>query len=284
MTFKAYLLRNYTQQTTESYLRVIDKFVSIHPSAQEFTYVDIIHALQDFGSVSSRVLSALKQFYLYQMLVGNRSNHPCRTLNLKSTKRAIQFQDLFSPSDLDLLLSRECRYSRLAARNKSIIGLLIYQGLKPNNMVALRVSDIDLDNGLVYVRATRQLRKRVLHLKARQIKSLIEYIEEDRNILNVSNTNALFISKSGHPLSVDSLNRILHPLQSLFPDKALNAKTIRQSVISNWLNVENLSLEKCFEYSGHKWLSSTERYKREDISKRVNLLDKFHPNISGKSV
>lgn len=80
-------------------------------------------------------------------------------------------------------------------------------------------------------------------------------------------------------------NRDLHqpiglnvrPLQALFPDKNLNAKTIRQSVISNWLNKRKLPLGNVQLMAGHKYPSSTERYLNRDAHSKRDLINRFHP-------
>ena len=63
----------------------------------------------------------------------------------------------------------------------------------------------------------------------------------------------------------------------MFPDRKLNATTVRQSVISNLLNHHNYLIEDVQLFSGQKWPSTTERYKRlniEDQRKKINL---WHP-------
>jgi hypothetical protein len=42
---------------------------------------------------------------------------------------------------------------------------------------------------------------------------------------------------------MDSIHAIVEPLKALFPDKNLTTRTIRMSVICNWLNEKKIQLE-----------------------------------------
>jgi hypothetical protein len=70
---------------------------------------------------------------------------------------------------------------------------------------------------------------------------------------------------------------MIEPLKSLFPDKNLNPKTIRMSVICNWLNEQELSLEHVQELAGHKWPGTTEKYFRANSFQQRELINKYFP-------
>ncbi|MEO6882419.1 MAG: hypothetical protein ABI199_00190 [Bacteroidia bacterium] len=63
----------------------------------------------------------------------------------------------------------------------------------------------------------------------------------------------------------------------LFPDRNLNTKTIRQSVIANWLNEKKIPLEQVQLLAGHRWTSSTERYKQNNLNEQRTLINKWFP-------
>jgi len=70
---------------------------------------------------------------------------------------------------------------------------------------------------------------------------------------------------------------MIEPLKVMFPEKKLHPKSIRASVISNWLNDRNIDLEDVQLMAGHKWPSSTERYRRADMDQQRRLINEFHP-------
>ena len=279
MNFREYLDTLYTVQTASRYARAVDHF-STHIESEKATHKEIIDYLHKYKKATAPVLAALKKYFDYLIEQGIRNDHPCRTIVTKRKSKPMQHQDLFTVEELELLMSREERYQILENRNKALLSLLIYQGLTPQNIINLRTVDIDLDAGTVYVMATKQLTRRTLELRSNQVLTLHKYMHENRvellktgRLLSSSKYERLFITQRGENLSVDTLNRMLRPLQGLFSNKNLNASTIRQSVILNWINHFDYPLEDVQLLAGHRWLSSTVKYKvinREENREKIN--------------
>jgi len=57
--------------------------------------------------------------------------------------------------------------------------------------------------------------------------------------------------------------------------KVINAKQIRNSVITNWLRQNNLRQVQYL--SGHKYVSSTQRYQVNNLDDLQNELQQHHP-------
>jgi site-specific recombinase XerD len=71
-----------------------------------------------------------------------------------------------------------------------------------------------------------------------------------------------------------SLNKIGKELK-LINYSYQNAIQIRNSVIVNWLGQYNL--RKVQYLAGHKYISSTERYKQDDLESLHEMINSFHP-------
>ena len=286
MNFREYLNEQYTNQTASRYARAVDHFVT-HVNAKnptKATHQQIMDYLFKFENATAPVIAALKQYYDYMLEQGIRNDHPCRTIATKTKSKPMQHQELFSVEELELLMKRETRYPMLENRNKAMLSLLIYQGLTPQNITNLRTVDIDLDSGTVYVMATRQLTRRTLELRSNQVLRLHAYIYEDRvelmktaRLLSPSKYERLFVTKLGKNMSVDALNRMLRPMQGLYNDKNLNASTIRQSVILNWINHYKYPMEDVQLLAGHRWLSSTAKYKVVNRNDNKEKINRFFP-------
>lgn len=276
MNFKQYLTQIHTPQTVNSYLRAVNHFLQHSKSKEHSIYADVLEYLAELNTQSNRTLSAIKKYFDYLVETEQRADHPCKHLTIKRKTIPIQFQNLFTTEELEQLLERESRYQALENRNKVIISLLIYQGLSPANIINLRLKDIDLDKGIIYIQATPKLTRRSLELKSKQTLLFYRYINEDRAKFNPK-TAQLFIGKLGTEITVDTLNRMLRPLKNYYKNRNLNAQTIRQSVIANWINSQNISIEDVQLLAGHKWLSTTEKYKRQDNKKSVEMINKFFP-------
>lgn len=279
-----FLLQNYSEQTVDSYMFAINHFLVMNPKAKRYKYRNIVEYMEEIGKQQPNakyrvvILSAIKKYYDYLVMSGYREDHPCRKLNIKvSSNQAVQVQDLFSSEELQLLLTRENRYENLDTRNNVLINLLIYQGLTSDEIIRLNVQDIDLDAGTIYIKASKNLNRRKARLLPQQIMPFFKYINEVRPRMLRGATDKLIIGKLGKPITVDSVHAMIQPLKPLFPDKNLNPKTIRMSVICNWLNEQKLPLEHVQELAGHKWPGTTEKYFKADSFQQRELINKYFP-------
>ncbi len=120
----------------------------------------------------------------------------------------------------------------------------------------------------------RKRNSRILELKPYQILELQEYITEIRPQLLQQETNQLFISIEGNINLKNSLYHLFRAIKKTNPNIG-SGKQIRASVITNWLKCYNLREVQYF--AGHKYVSSTERYKLNDLEGLKNQVEKFHP-------
>lgn len=275
MTLEQYLESKYTKSTVEAYLRHICQFQSRVSNYEFQSYQEILAYLDKFDN-SAVSISALKQYYSFLVETGIRDDNPTRNIVKRRQNKDVQFQELFLPQELELLLARENRYKHLLNRNKAIISLLIYQGLTPENIIKLQRKDVNLAEGVIYIRPTKTVNKRVLELKPKQLMFFVRYVELSREKLDPRNTH-FFYSKRGMKLTIDIVQQLVEVMQPLFPDRRLTLTKIRQSVISNWINIEKLSIDDVQLLSGQKWLSTVEKYKRIDRITQREKINKFFP-------
>lgn len=283
LILERYLIQNHSEQTAISYQYRIENYLRLNPKAKDYDFQQVTEYIaslkQHYPDAGSRntILSAIKRYYDYLIHVRYRDDHPAVNIYIKARRnRDIQTQNLFSPEDLELLLTREERYKNLTNRNKVIISLLIYQGLTPQEIVRMRLSDIDLDAGTIYVKSSLNNNSRTLEMHRTQFQLFDKYNTYTRPELAQIQSDYLVIGNRGDKYSVDALNRMLRPMKVLY-DKNINAKIIRQSVIYNWLNKSKYPLEDVQQMAGHKWPSSTEKYLDEDSEQWRKLINEHHP-------
>ena len=283
-TLEMFLNEMLTTKTAESYLYTINHFIKTNPKAKRYKFKEVVNYMEQISQKQSnpqyriRILSAIKKYYDYLVVSGQRNDHPCKKLTIKkSNSQAVQLQDLFSSKELELLLERENRYWFLKTRNQVLIGLLIYQGLTNEEIIRLELKDIDLDHGTIYVKASKNLNRRTLELKPKQIIPLSKYIDEVRPKMLMIKTDNLVLNKLGKPISNDGISSVIEPLKNLYPDRKLSPQSIRMSVIMNWLNEKKLTLEQVQQLAGHKWPGTTEKYIKVDANAERELINKYFP-------
>ena len=283
-SLEQYIKATLHKNTVSRYLYEINNFLQTNPQAPFYSYSDIVKYFEGISyryanvATRNRILSSIKQYYNYLVLSGRRNDHPCKTFYIKQKKSQIQTQDLFSMEEMQLLMTRPNRYKNLEVRNKVIISLLIYQGLTSDEITKLNISNVDLDNGVIHIKASAKISARTLELHITQISFLYTYIHEIRLHSPYSeNCNRLLLGKQGGGITIDGIFTVIEPLKGLFPDRTLNPEKIRLSVISHWLNERKLPVEQVMDLSGQKWPSSVMMYKKINIEEQQMLINKFHP-------
>jgi len=284
LTLTDYLIQHLAKQSVENYLYTINHFLKMNPKAKRYNYQQMVNHLAQVRAkypnpqTCIRILSAIKRYYDYLVETGQRQDHPCKTLTMKtSSSQSIQWQDLFTSKDLERLMMRENRYRHLETRNKVLLSLMINQGLTSDELIRLDTDNIDLDAGTIYIKASSKLNRRTLSLQANQILVLSKYLNVIRPEMLMTKTDKLILNKLGKPITVDGINAVIEPLDYLFPDKKLNPRNIRMSVIANWMNEKRLPMETVQYLAGHKWPSTTEKYRRLDNLEQRELINRFFP-------
>jgi site-specific recombinase XerD len=285
MSLADYLQQHYTPATAKAYTREVDIYLSNYPAAPKAVYKDITAYLGALrkryrsAATLNRILAAIKVYYDYLCDAGIRNDNPAKSVLLKDQRtRDIQLQDLFTTDELELLLHKKERYNNLDYRNKVLISLLVYQGLHPAEMEALKVEDINLEAGTIYIRSTPKTSGRELSLRPNQILLFYQYFREIRpKLLNGNPCNAVLIGLRNEPMKGEDITKHVKRIyKGIYPGREINAQTIRQSVIANLLK-QGHDISVVQGFAGHKYPSTTERYKQSEIETLQAAVQKYHP-------
>jgi len=282
---KTYLLEKYSPQTVKVYLLDISRYLQYmgEERAERATYRDVMEYVdylrKSFSNpvTINRMLCAVKAWYFYLITEGNREDHPCWHLKLKDARGSdIQLQDLFSSTEMEKLMERKERYPLATLRNRVVISLLIYQGLRQTEITRIRLQDIDLEKGIIYIRAMIRAASRTLTLKPHQVMLFYEYIHKVRPALLKVDTDRLVVTLRGTAESGAGINYLVETFKPMFPDRNLNPRTIRQSVIANMLKTgKDLRVVQVF--AGHKKIGTTEKYRQSGLKELQEAIEKYHP-------
>ena len=295
MTLEDYLYNKHQKSTADRYLRDIKAYLAEEPEAKRATYSDIINYLSRLRkrysnkATVNRILHSIKKYYEYLTRTNQIQTNPAKNIHLKNYRnKDLQLQDLFTTKELESLLT-ETNWARKtnATRNKVIISLLIYQALTRQELTRLQTHQIDLEKATIKLPETPKSNARELPLKPNQIMLFYKYMNEDRMKLLRKNQSDLSTEASakedmflidwhGKPVTEDVIRTLLEYCKRFFPEKNLNATTIRMSVIANLLK-EGKDLRMVQAFAGHKYPSTTERYKQNHIEELKQQIEKYHP-------
>lgn len=282
---KTYLNHYYAAETAKAYHREIEVYLSNCPGAEKAGYKEVFGYIGQLRNryknpkTIRRILCALKAYYDYLNVSGQRKDNPTAAIRLRDqVNQDIQLQDFFTPAELEQLLHKEERYPVLSDRNRILMSLLIYQGLQPRELASLRITDINLEEGTVYIKSQANTNSRTLSLKPNQILLFQHYRQATRKqLLNGRESSRLLIGMRGTPLVTnDIIKQVIRVYKGLFHPRKVNCKTIRGSVITNLLKAGN-GLRTVQVFAGHKKISSTEKYQQNQVTALHQMIQAQHP-------
>jgi integrase/recombinase XerD len=285
MKLDEYLQKHYTQTTAKAYKREIEIYITNNASNKKYTYAEIVNYMgvlrtrYSNSKTITRILASIKAYYSYLCFIGSRKDNPTKSIRLRDRQsRDIQLQDLFSTEELETLLTaKKERYTNLNCRNKVLISLLIYQGLKPTEIALLQCDEINLEEASIYIKPSSKNNSRTLPLKANQILLFKTYLEEIRpKLLQENETKAFVIGHRKEPMTAEDITKHIKRNYNIYKPRNVNAMTIRQSVITNLLK-QNNDLRIVQSFAGHKYPSTTEKYKQTNVEQLKNAIQQHHP-------
>ncbi len=235
-------------------------------------------------------LNAIKKFYHFLVSEGMMKENPVAFIKLQGIKRRIYY-DILSIDELQELYQRypviipyepgsnippQKKNILSRRRNKAILGLLISQGLRVEEIKALRVQDLHLREGLITIHSQRRTAARTLQLEGHQVYELMDYLADTRKQLLMmrSATDRLFIQWSDTANFYGITSILLEHLRRINA-RIKNLDQIRASVITHWVRIYDL--RKAQYMAGHRYVSSTEDYKPQALDELQQDVTRFHP-------
>lgn len=289
MTLENYLKSNYTNSSAKSYYREIKRYLQANPKAATAHQKEVLHYLQEQRKVQKpssihRILQSIKKYYNYLVLIEKREDNPTQYIYLKDYKNRLPItkNKLLTPIEIQQLwehfLIKKYRYPILKNRNLCLLSLILFQALTVGELQALQVKDIDLKRTQIHVPKTKTNKNRILPLEPCQMLPFYTYLLKDREQLlqHKPATNALFISKLGVAASNETASYLLQTIRELYPHKKVNPKTVRMSVISHQFE-QGKDIQQVQYFAGHRYPSSTERYKMSHLESLQQGILKHHP-------
>jgi len=288
-----------SSSTVKGYVRDVAYFkewlIQENVELETVTYADVLHYVQckkdKVKKQSSSIrINSIKHYFDYLVSVDVLMDNPASSIIVRGGKRKTLYS-ILSKQELENLyhnfsfpiderLKKVNWYiAGLQAyqRNKIIIGLLIYQGLNPTDLGRLRLKDLKLREGKIFIPGTRRSNQRELTLEAVQVMDLMEYTLKTREQIlkeqDKESDHLIVSAGSGNKIN-NLLYNLMKKLREQFGDQ-ISYKLIRTSVITYWLKRHNLRQTQYM--AGHRYVSSTEAYFINDLEGLSEDITKFHP-------
>jgi site-specific recombinase XerD len=276
MTFIQYLqqkkmsvstIKNYTKDAQW----FLDFLVTENTTAANFTYNDLLAFMQTCTAkgMSNKSLHMklciVRHYCNYLIAEGKRNDNPAAGIFIKGLVRKLP-SNLLNMEELETLYKQYALQINVNSSKKIMLGILVYQGLKVEEVLRIKATHINLLEAKIFIPGTKRSNERNLPLQAIQVSLLQEYLKQN---------------KFEEKLFFASQKTINNQLQYVFKqlkqlnNKVINAKQIRNSVLTEWLRKNDLRQVQYM--AGHKYVSSTERYQVNNLEDLQNELLQHHP-------
>ena len=205
-----------------------------------------------------------------------REENPALELRIKNQMYKVVY-DSIKYEDLESLYKSYPAKGIVGKRNKSVIGLMVYQGVNTCELHALELKDLKLEEGKIYIPSTNRSNDRILKLEAHQIVQLQNYLLQIRPVLVMMNehtSDKLFFTTGGSNRLSNSFTKMMRIIKVINPN-IKDLKQIRASVIAHWYKLHNTRQVQYM--AGHRYVSSTEKYRTDKLESLQEQLEKIHP-------
>jgi site-specific recombinase XerD len=283
MTFIQYLQqKKMSVSTIKNYTKYAEYFLSFleaeHITAAHFTYNDLLAFMQTCtakGITNRRlhtILCIIRHYCNYLIVEQQRDDNPAAGVFIKGIIRKLP-TNLLSIEELEILYKQYSIQLGVHTSKKIMLGLLIYQGLKVEEIIRVKATHINLLEAKIFIPGTKRSNERWLSIAAIQVPLLQAYLQK-----NKFKEGSIFVELIKEPIGNRNIN---NRLQYIFGQlkqlnsKVMSAKQIRNSVITEWLRKNNLRQVQYM--AGHKYVSSTERYQVNNLEDLQNELLQHHP-------
>lgn len=259
-------LRGFSKQTSRMYLFYNRKFIDfINKPAEDVTEDDIkeylAYKLSD-SSLSNSSISLIKaalKFYYTEILGTNISK-------IKTPKIEKKLPVVLTQKEIKNLID-----STKNIKHKLMIELLYSSGLRLSECINLKYSDLDMNDGIGWVRSGKGSKDRIFILSNMLKKDILEYIQKTG-----SDGKGNMFSVKGKKMSPRSIQHAIKvSAERAGIEKPLHVHTLRHSFATHLLE-NGVDIRKIQKLMGHSNLQTTQIYTQvssEEIKKIKSPLD-----------
>jgi len=221
----------------------------------------------------NRKISSLKTFYKFLLKTNQVDANPLAKHQALKVSQKVQVP--FSEKEIfEVLDSEDEEMNFETTRNKLMVELLYSTGMRRSELINLKISDLDLSNGVVKVLGKRN-KERYLPLLESVRKSVNNYIPMRQAI--ESKEPFIFLTLKGKKTYDTLVYRTINNYFSKVSSKVKKSPhMIRHSFATHMLN-EGADLNAIKELLGHSSLASTQIYTHSSLGKLKEVYNRAHP-------
>ena len=223
----------------------------------------------------NRKISSLNSFYKFLKKIGVNKINPLNEHKSLKTKSIVQIP--FSKSEVSNVLNPENFTKDFdGVRDNLILEILYCTGIRRNELINLKINNIDLANHRIKVLGKRN-KERYIPILNSTVQLLNSYLEL-RNKLNfINDKDFLLITKRGKKVYENLVNRVTKKYFSKYSSKLKKSPHILRHSFATHLLDNGADLNSVKDLLGHTSLAATQIYTNRSIEEIKKVFKKTHP-------
>jgi integrase/recombinase XerD len=180
--------------------------------------------------------------------------------------------------EIKALLSRPNLALKTGIRDRAILEVFYSSGIRLGELLSLETYDADLKERVLFIRMGKGRKDRIVPIGKKAAKHLASYLHAARTEFDTSGQNALFLSRSGHPLAVSSIHALLRKYRIAADiKKPVSPHTLRRTCATHLLQ-KGVDIRYIQKLLGHKRLETTQVYTKVLPTEVKQTHERTHPN------
>lgn len=269
---------SYIRDLTQFEQRLSDEYSSDLLHATEEQVDEYLQELEKIGKATTtvmRTIAAFKCFYNHQVLNGVLDSSPVRNERPKHHTET-RVPEILTAEEIDLLLSQPKCVDVKGYRDKAMLELLYATGIRVSELIALDISDVNVEMG--FIRCRNEGNERMIPLYTNAVDAIKVYVNRARKVMiRTPEETSLFVNVNGERMTRQGFWKIIKYYAAMAKiDKDITPHTLRHSfavhLLENGVDVKSLQ-----QMMGHADISSTMLYANMLKGKLKDTYDRYHP-------
>lgn len=270
--------------TVSSYMRDVQQFAGamerseiplteVLPSDVE-RYAQSLTRSGKSAATVTRAMASIKSFYACLQKTGYAGSNPANGITTAKAERKLP--EILTGKEVELFLEQPSCTDLKGYRDRAMLELLYATGIRVSELIALEVSDLNLDGG--FLRCPGKGKERIIPLYPAAIRALSDYLHKVRpQLLLDPEQKVLFVNMSGEGMSRQGFWKLVKYYQEKAGiRKEITPHTLRHSFAAHLLE-NGADLHSIQEMLGHADISSTQVYSQLVNQKIKRIYQKAHP-------
>ncbi|ASK26606.1 site-specific tyrosine recombinase XerD [Neisseria chenwenguii] len=276
-----WLSQRLSQNTLQSYRRDLEKVAArLHEkcldwlNVQSVDLADAVYVPSEKNSSQARALSACKRLYGWLEETGQRVENPTRFLT--APKKAQTLPKLITEQQIDALLAAPNTETPHGLRDKALLELIYATGLRVTEAVKLKLTEIDLQKGLIRT-VGKGNKQRLVPMGEEAAYWVMRYCAEARGaLLKNRQCDEMFVSQKRVGISRQLAWLIVKEYAAAAGIRDLSPHGLRHAFATHLVN-HGADLRVVQTLLGHADISTTQIYTHVANQRLKSVVAQHHP-------